>query len=238
MSRRKWFEERRRAYLLDFQMPDSADQMPIGQPGNLGAVDPAAIVRRLHRAGVQALYVHAKDNQGNCYYDTRYGHKHRAIGARDLMREFSAACREVDMTLLYYVQTSRERRGGLVASYAARHADGRPVVRTNTAPLVPSGDVAPVICLLGPAREYIKNIVRELGAALRLRRLLAGRVRLVRAHHDLLLRDLPRALPRRPRARAAGRGGPARRRLPPLLPVAPDHETGARCTRSSARSAR
>lgn len=162
MSRRKWFEERRRAYLLDFQMPDSADQMPIGQPGNLGAVDPAAIVRRLRRAGVQALYVHAKDNQGNCYYDTRYGHKHRAIGARDLMREFSAACREVDVALLYYVQTSRERRGGLVASYAARHADGRPVVRTNTAPLVPSGDVAPVICLLGPAREYIKNIVREL----------------------------------------------------------------------------
>ena len=162
MSRRKWFEERKRAYLLDFQMPDSTDQMPIGQPANMRAVDPADIVRRLHRAGVQALYVHAKDNQGNCYYDTQYGHKHSGIGERDLMREFSAACREVDITLLYYVQTSRERRGGLVASYAARNADGSPVVHTSAAPLLPARDEGPVICLLGPAREYIKNIVREL----------------------------------------------------------------------------
>ena len=162
MSKRKWFEERKRVYLLDFQMPDSADQMPIGQPANLRAVDPADIVRRLHRAGVQALYVHAKDNQGNCYYDTRYGHKHSGIGERDLMREFSAACREVDMTPLYYVQTSRERRGGLVASYAARNADGSAVMRTSAPPLVPARDEGPVICLLGPAREYIKNIVREL----------------------------------------------------------------------------
>ncbi len=162
MSRRKWFEERKRVYLLDFQMPDSSDQMPIGQAANLSAVDPADIVRRLHRAGAQAIYVHAKDNQGNCYYDTQYGHKHRGIGGRDLMREFSAACRQVDMTLLYYVQTARERRGGLVASYAARHADGSPVVRTNAAPLTPAREEAPVICLIGPAREYLKNIVREL----------------------------------------------------------------------------
>ena len=158
----KWFETRKRAYLLDFQMPDSADQMPIGQPRNLRAVDPADIVRRLHRAGVQALYVHAKDNQGNCYYDTGYGHKHTGIGERDLMREFSTACRGVGMTVLYYVQTSRERRGNLIESYAARHADGSPVVRTSDAPLLPSRDEGPVICLLGPAREYIKNIVQEL----------------------------------------------------------------------------
>ena len=162
MHQRKWFEARKRVYLLDFQMPDSSDQMPVGQPSTLRAVDPAAIVRRLHRAGVQALYVHAKDNQGNCYYDTRYGHKHRGIGARDLMREFSAACRELDVTPLYYVQTARERRGGRAASYAARHADGSPVVRTNAAPLTPATEEAPVICLLGPAREYLKNIVREL----------------------------------------------------------------------------
>ena len=162
VSRRKWFEERKRVYLLDFQMPDSADQMPIGQPANLRAVDAADIVRRLHRAGVQALYVHAKDNQGNCYYDTQYGHKHSGIGGRDLMREFSTACREVDMTPLYYVQTSRERRGGLVASYAARNADGSPVVHVSAAPLLPARDEGPVICLLGPAREYVKNIVREL----------------------------------------------------------------------------
>ena len=158
----KWFERHKRVYLLDFQMPDSADQMPIGQARNLRAVDPADMVRRLHRAGVQALYVHAKDNQGNCYYDTAYGHKHSAIGDRDLMREFSVACRAVGMTVLYYVQTSRERRGALVASYAARNADGSAVVRTSPAQMLPAKEEGPVICLIGPAREYIRNVVREL----------------------------------------------------------------------------
>ena len=158
----KWFERHKRVYLLDFQMPDSADQMPIGQARNLRAVDPADMVRRLHRAGVQALYVHAKDNQGNCYYDTAYGHKHSAIGDRDLMREFSVACRAVGMTVLYYVQTSRERRGALVATYAARNADGSAVIRTSPAQMLPAKEEGPVICLIGPAREYIKNVVREL----------------------------------------------------------------------------
>ena len=106
--------------------------------------------------------MHAKDNQGNCYYDTAYGHKHSAIGDRDLMREFSVACRAVGMTVLYYVQTSRERRGALVASYAARNADGSAVVRTSPAQMLPAKEEGPVICLIGPAREYIKNVVREL----------------------------------------------------------------------------
>ena len=106
--------------------------------------------------------MHAKDNQGNCYYDTGYDHKHSGIGERDLMREFSAACRGVGMTVLYYVQPSRERRGNLIESYAAHHADGSPVVRTSAAPLLPSKDEGPVICLIGPAREYLKNIVRDL----------------------------------------------------------------------------
>ena len=125
----KWFERHKRVYLLDFQMPDSADQMPIGQARNLRAVDPADMVRRLHRAGVQALYVHAKDNQGNCYYDTAYGHKHSAIGDRDLMREFSVACRAVGMTVLYYVQTSPRaprRPGGLVRRAQRRRQCGGP----------------------------------------------------------------------------------------------------------------
>jgi hypothetical protein len=111
---------------------------------------------------VQALYVHAKDNQGNCYYDTRYGWKHTGIGDRDLMREFSVACRGVGMTILYYVQQSRERRGNAVRDYAARWADGRPVVNAHDILLMPSRDEGPVICHSGPAREYIKNIVREL----------------------------------------------------------------------------
>lgn len=158
----RWYETSHRAFLLDFQMPDSADQMPLGQPRNLRNIDPKKIVRTLHEAGVQALYTHAKDNQGNCYYDTQYGHKHSGIGDRDLMREFAAACREVGMTILFYVQLSRERRGALEPMYAARTENGEPFVIKSAKPLQPSEEIRPVVCLNGPAREYLKNITREL----------------------------------------------------------------------------
>ncbi len=158
----KWFETKKRAFLLDFQMPDSADQMPIGQERNLRAIDVEDIVRRLHEAGVQALYTHAKDNQGNCYFNTRFGHKSTCIGERDLMREFSVACRKAGMTLLFYVQLTRERRGNETRDYAARDAQGNPVVNMNRAEMLPAKDEYPAMCLIGPGRDYQINCIREL----------------------------------------------------------------------------
>jgi hypothetical protein len=157
-----WFRTVKRTYLLDFQMPDSADQMPLGQPRNLRDIDPERIVHQLHEHGVQAVYVHAKDNQGNCYYDTQLGHKHTGIGDRDLMREFSAACRSVGMKSLYYVQLSRERRANEDRLYAARNFDGSPVIGADPTPQMPSLEERPVACLNGPFREYQLAIIREL----------------------------------------------------------------------------
>jgi hypothetical protein len=159
-----WFLTTKRFYLLDFQMPDSADQMPIGQPPNLRDLDVERIVRQLHEAGVQALYTHAKDNQGNCYYNTQVGHKHTGIGDRDLMAEFSKHCRAAGMKILYYVQLTRERRANAEELYAARRHDGTPVVLSDQTPQLPSRQERPVACLNGPHREYILAIVRELTA--------------------------------------------------------------------------
>ncbi|CAA9234165.1 MAG: GH151 [uncultured Chloroflexi bacterium] len=163
-GRPDWFLTTKRTYLLDFQMPDSADQMPIGQPRNLRDIDVERIVRQLHEHGVEALYTHAKDNQGNCYYDTAVGHKHSGIGDRDLMREFSTHCRAVGMKILYYVQLTRERRANAEELYAARRQDGSPVMLRDLTPQLPSREEKPVACLNGPHRQYILNIVRELSA--------------------------------------------------------------------------
>ena len=98
----KWFDTSKRGYLLDFQIPDSFDQVPLGQLPTLRNIDPARIVGQLKDAGVTALYTHARDGCG-CYYDTKVGHKHTGIGDRDLLVEFSRACRKADIAILYYV---------------------------------------------------------------------------------------------------------------------------------------
>jgi len=160
----RWFHTTKRVYLLDFQMPDSSDQATIGQPVNLRNINVPAIVAQLHDAGVKTLIVHAKDNQGNCYYNTGVGHKHTGIGEQDLMAAFSRECRARDMRIMYYVQLSRERRSFAHEAHRARHADGSPVMLDDDTPLLPSREERPVVCLNGPHREYILAIVRELSA--------------------------------------------------------------------------
>lgn len=156
----KWYQKTKRAYLLDFQMPDDLDQMPIGQPRNLRNIDIPRIVRELKEARVQAIYMHAKDNQGNCYYDTEYGVKHSGIGERDLLKEISSECRKHGMNILFYVQLSRERRGARY--WPAMRYDGSPLVFRTEGPLDPDDDAHPVMCHNGGGREYLKNILREL----------------------------------------------------------------------------
>lgn len=149
----KWFETSRRGYLLDFQMPDSFDQVPLGQLPTLRHLDPRKIVTQLKDAGVTALYVHARDYAGNCYYDTKVGHKHSALGDRDMLREFSVACRKAKMNILYYVYMaqSHEPRGGCFAEqdFAAVDADGRRATDK-------------LMCMNASGRDYIEALLKDL----------------------------------------------------------------------------
>jgi hypothetical protein len=151
----RWFETSRRGYLLDFQMPDSADQVPLGQLPTLRDLDPRRIVAQLKDAGATALYVHARDYAGNCYYDTKVGHKHSALGDHDMLREFSAACRRARMNILYYVYMAQahEPRGECHAErdFAAVDADGRRATDK-------------LMCMNSPGRDYIEALLRELSA--------------------------------------------------------------------------
>lgn len=160
----RWHRATKRAFLLDFQMPDSADQMVIGQPANLRNLDIPAIVEQLVKAGVSALYTHALDNQGNCYYNTQLAHKHTDIGDRDLMAEFSKECRARNIRLLFYVQLSRQRRSFEIDVHKARREDGSVVMQTDTTPRLPSREERPVACLNSPHREYILAVAQELAA--------------------------------------------------------------------------
>lgn len=162
MRSQKWYKRHKRAYLLDFQMPDSKDQEILGQKPNLQKIDVKKIVDKLNEAQVKAVYVHAKDNQGNCYYNTEYGHKHSEIGDRDLMTEFVEELHARDMEALFYVSLSCERRSSLHELHQAKDAEGNPVIITREKAMLPSSENREVVCLNGPHREYIINIVKEI----------------------------------------------------------------------------
>lgn len=164
-ARGDWFRDNPRVYLLDFQMPDPLDQGVPGMPTRLlEKLDPKQITERVAAAGVTALIVHAKCNQGNAYYNSKVCHKHSSLGDTDLMTEFSRHSRRLGLQVIYYVQLSRERRSFEVPERRARLENGKAVVRQKNDPLLPSREEVPVVCLNGPHREYIKSIVGELAA--------------------------------------------------------------------------
>jgi hypothetical protein len=158
-----WFRRSSRVFLLDFQMPDPIDQSVPGMPQKFfEKLEPEKIVAQLAATNVNTLLVHAKDNQGNAYYNSKAAHKHSQIGGRDLMAEFSKLCRAKKLNLLFYVQLTRERRSFEHDDRRARDANGKPVVSKRDKPLLPNAEEAPVVCLNGPHRQYIKDILSEL----------------------------------------------------------------------------
>jgi type 1 glutamine amidotransferase len=160
-----WFKKNPRVFLLDFQMPDPSDQGVPGMPDKLlEHIDTRLITEQLAEAGVDTILVHAKCNQGNAYYNSKVVHKHSSLGNIDLMADFSKHCRDRGMNLLYYVQLSRERRAFENPQWRARRENGTPVIKEKDDPLLPSREEAPVICLNGPGRQYMKAILGELSA--------------------------------------------------------------------------
>jgi len=157
-----WFRKQPRVFLLDFQLPDPLDQGAPGMPHFLKNLDPEKIVGQVTSAGASALLVHAKCNQGNAYYNTKVGHKHSDLGDRDLMAEFSRQCRKRGLTILYYVQLARDRRSFDYPERRAINASGQPVLLARDNPLLASREERPVVCLNGPHRQYIKDILTEL----------------------------------------------------------------------------
>ena len=164
-GRGDWFLKNPRVYLLDFQMPDPVDQGVPGMPEKLfRQLDTRRVIEQCKKAGVDTFLVHAKCNQGNAYYNSKVCHKHSSLGEIDLMKEFSALCREHDMTILYYVQLTRERRSFTHPERRAIREDGSPYILEDTDPLLPSNEEKQIVCMNGPHRQYLKDILAELSS--------------------------------------------------------------------------
>ena len=162
-ARKDWFRRQARVFLLDFQVPDPVDQGVPGMPHFFQKLDSAAIVEQVAAAGANILLVHAKCNQGNAYFNTKVGHKHSDLGERDLMAEFSSHCRKRGIGILYYVQLSRDRRS--FKEHPDRQAVSAqgPVLLTSDNPLLAGTEERQVVCMNGPHRQFIKDILAELG---------------------------------------------------------------------------
>lgn len=87
-----WHKDCLRRFIVGHHIPDRDQKDYV--PGIFTRLDPEKFVRRLKRAGVEVFQIYAKCHYGNAYYNTKIGHKHSAIGDRDLFQEYITACRK------------------------------------------------------------------------------------------------------------------------------------------------
>ena len=162
-ARGDWFRRSPRIYLVDFQFPDPVDQSVPGMPAFLRDLDTARLVRDAVSAHATGLLVHAKCHEGNAYYNTRIGHKHSGLGARDFLAELGPQCRRHGLTLLFYYSLWWEQRAFVEhPDWRAVGADGREQVRPLDQPLHPNGNQKWTVCLNGGYRAYATAMLEEL----------------------------------------------------------------------------
>ncbi|MBE6373570.1 MAG: hypothetical protein E7055_16065 [Lentisphaerae bacterium] len=143
-------------YGLFYDFHTSTDIPDVG-----AAFDAEAFTDQVKACGADFLTWHARCNQGNAYYNTRYGKRHPSLQF-DLLRAIGQACRRKGIKFSAYFNghLSDEElidhpdwlwispRGNAYQTYDGLRGFNTPGVRA--------------VCYNSPYREHLKNMVREL----------------------------------------------------------------------------
>lgn len=94
-----WYKTKHRRIILDFHTPEWPENV-------FKNINPEKIVKTFYNSGINAAYFCAKCQHGNCYYNTKIGHKHNALGERDLLKEFLYYSKKYDISSVIYFTTT------------------------------------------------------------------------------------------------------------------------------------
>ncbi len=101
-----WIEKCYTRLLIDNHITDL-------DPEFMSRFDPREYLRMVQLSGVESSMIYACDHNGNCYYPTRCGHRHRGIGERDIFGETVELIRAAGIipiayyTLIYHNDSAR-----------------------------------------------------------------------------------------------------------------------------------
>ena len=118
--------------------------------------DAEAFTDQVKACGVDFLTWHARCNQGNAYYDTRYGERHPSLKF-DLFGKIAESCHRKGIRISAYFN------GGLSDEELLHNPDWMQISPSGTCLNArrPSAEMR-TACYNSPYREHLKDMVREL----------------------------------------------------------------------------
>lgn len=152
-----WYQECYRRTLLDMHVED-------WRPELLAKYDPAEYVALLKSANVNASMIYANAHTGLCYWPTKSGHPHQAMGDRDWLGETIAALRKADIkVILYYSLLFNNRCFDDHPEWRVIDCEGKPSRSKERGKLMFSGTRYGIVCPNNlEYREFVKQQMQEL----------------------------------------------------------------------------
>jgi len=144
MTPEQYFARKRKVH-LDMHLPEDA-------PGMFENFDAERYVATLVEANVNSVTIFAHGHHGNCYYDTKIGHKHSRLDF-DYVREVATECRRQDVAVMAYFSCAWNHRDGEEhPEWTQRDADGEPRLHPR---------FWWWMCLNSPYGDHIVDMTRE-----------------------------------------------------------------------------
>src|SRR5262249_38335119 len=117
-------------------------------------------IQKMAEIGSDLVVVFAKCHYGNSYYDTKVGHKHKNLGNRDLLAEWTSEARKRRITLLAYYSVNRDVWiGQQHPEWRMKDAQGN-IVDEDRWP--PQWAAMGFLCYNSPYLDYVKAQVQEI----------------------------------------------------------------------------
>jgi hypothetical protein len=152
-STEKWYERLTPGIHLDYHFPE-------WDPFFLSKADGASMMHEMADTGTQMVVVFAKCHYGNCYYNTRIGHKHHNLGDRDLLRDWVREAKRRKLIVLAYYSVNRDVWAGEQhPEWRMKDAQGNAVDEDRWPP---EWARMGFLCYNSGYRDLVKAQVREL----------------------------------------------------------------------------
>jgi len=154
VNKTKWYESNIRKLLLEFNVLD--------QPPYLTDLNAEELADQIETANINFVYVHAKDNGGTLFYDSKVGKQQFAVKGRDFIQEFITALKKRGIRVGLHVNVSKDKRMyNLRPDWRQKWQNGKDREYPGDYPQNPDWDE---MCHNSPYRQYVLEIFKELTA--------------------------------------------------------------------------
>ncbi len=150
----KWYKNSYLRLLTDMHIPET-------RPEFFTKFDPQTYIEQMSSTGIDTVYLYANSCVGLCNWPTKVGHMHKGHGGKDVLRELTEGFAKKGINVIVYINIWSKDAYEHHPDWRCKAPDGRESLEYMFEQPGRYG----VLCLNSPYKEYVLQMVDELGSS-------------------------------------------------------------------------